>query len=237
MKLNERISHIPPLSPADEDDLIASAQKGDRDAACRIATAYLNLAWRIATEILEPLEGDEDRDVSDVIGEATLGVYEALERFDPSRNRPFAAYVEPWIRGRIFGWLRCCDGTRSVSRVRLPDGTREYQTPDETSLDAPLDLDDGTEGTLHDVLSGDQRDRALEDAAVNLAARNALDSLPPSERATVQAHLLYDLTFDEIAKQRGVSRQAVQQSMARGLQRLRIRLGRATDVASLLRAA
>lgn len=63
-------------------------------------------------------------EVDDLINIGTLGLIEALDRYDPSRGVPFRAYAEMRIRGAIVDALRQADWVpRSVRRraFRLDD--------------------------------------------------------------------------------------------------------------------
>lgn len=87
-------------------------------------------------------------DVDDLINIGTVGLIEALDRFDPSRGVPFRAYAEMRVRGAIVDALRASDWVpRSVRRksMKLETARTRLRThlgrdPDRAELARELEM-------------------------------------------------------------------------------------------------
>ena len=76
-----------------EEDLIRAAKSGDARAREELIERLLPLIVSIARSFRV-----EGVDFGDLIQEGCVGLLRALERFDPDRGTPFAAYATWWIR-------------------------------------------------------------------------------------------------------------------------------------------
>lgn len=86
----------PLLEPTEERELLARAKAGDRSAAEKLVTTHLALVWKLARAHRKPeLEPD------DLVSEGVLGLLEAIERFDMSRENRFNTYADWWVRARL----------------------------------------------------------------------------------------------------------------------------------------
>jgi RNA polymerase primary sigma factor len=81
------------LSTDELSDLAQLAVAGDAGARDRLVARCLPMVMRVA-------RGYAGRDVelADLVQEGVLGLLRALERFDPTRGVPFAAYAGWWLR-------------------------------------------------------------------------------------------------------------------------------------------
>lgn len=122
------------------------------------AEAYLPFVRKIATRIARRLPSSVD--VEDLVGAGTVGLMEALERYDPQGGRTFETYAEFRVKGAILDELRRNDplnrAARSVQtrieakKVAL---TSELGRPPETeevaaAMDTPVNKFMGTLGRL-----------------------------------------------------------------------------------------
>jgi RNA polymerase sigma factor (sigma-70 family) len=185
-----------PTAQDKQDDLIAAAQRGDLAATGRVAEMFLPLCAAAAREAGAPSSLLED-----AIAEGVCGLYRALRSYDPSRNRPFAAYARVVVRRWVAAWL-------ASEACAFPPGT--------VSIDAPLEGLDVE--SLHDVLPSD----AMIDDEHVISGRlgRALAGLPDADRHIVLRRAAGD-THETIATDLGVARQAVQQHEARAHRLLR----------------
>ena len=86
---------VRPLPRADlERRLIAAAKRGDRRAREELIEACLPLIAGVA----RVYRGAPSITRVELMQEGVVGVLRALERFDPSRGRPFWAYASWWVR-------------------------------------------------------------------------------------------------------------------------------------------
>jgi RNA polymerase sigma-32 factor len=105
-----RIRRIP-LLDAQQEHMLATRwrQHGDRAAADRLVTSHLRLVAKIAWGYR-----GYGLPMSDLISEGTLGMLEAVKRFDPERGFRLASYATWWIRRQIQDYV-----LRSWSLVRI----------------------------------------------------------------------------------------------------------------------
>jgi RNA polymerase sigma-32 factor len=86
----------PLLDATLERDLLAKAQAGDRSAARTIVESHLRLVVQVASSYAR-----DGLSVHDLIGEGMLGLLEAMQRFELSKNVRFASYAAFWVRAAV----------------------------------------------------------------------------------------------------------------------------------------
>jgi RNA polymerase sigma-32 factor len=175
-----QVGRVFPMSR--EEELAATTEylrTGDPRLASRIASANLRLVISVAM----PYARRSRLPVGDLVQEGTVGLMEAIRRYDPKRGVRFATYATFWIRALVLKYL--LDHCRLV-RAGRSRGDRERffngQPPtSELSLDAPL----GEEGrSLLDLLPAASRpDQDVEEAETRalvhrraIAFENRLDA-------------------------------------------------------------
>lgn len=142
-------------------------ETGDADAREQLILQYLSLAKYIAgrIKVKAPAHVEEE----ELLGWATLGLIDAVERFDPTRDLQFTTYASFRIRGTVLDHLRSLDwAPRSLrakarrleaARQKLLDTLgrlpREDELADELEItvDAVFDLETDIHGAY--VLSLD----------------------------------------------------------------------------------
>lgn len=126
-RLRAQAFSAPWLSAERERELLPRAQAGDRAAMAELCSSHLRLVVQIAVRYrqagLHP---------GDLAGEGTLGLIEAIRRFDLSQTTRLSTYAAWWIRARVREFvykqraLVCPPSTRGVrvARARLADAER-----------------------------------------------------------------------------------------------------------------
>lgn len=108
--LNE-IGQVPLLTADEEKELAVKVRGGDEDSRQKFIEANLRLVVFIAKRYAQ----NDPEHFLDLIQEGNLGLFRAVERFDPKREHRFSTYATYWIRQAI---------GRALSRnrtVRLPE--------------------------------------------------------------------------------------------------------------------
>ena len=104
------IKKFPFLEAEEEQRLVQRwKEKGDRAAAERLLTSYLRLVAKIARRYR-----GYGLPLSDLISEGTLGLMQAMDKFDPAKGSRLSTYAVWWIRASIKDYI-----LRSWSMVRL----------------------------------------------------------------------------------------------------------------------
>ncbi len=137
----------------------------DAQSRARLIEAYQPLVFKVVMHLRPP-----DGLVMDLIQEGTLGLIEAVERFDHLRGIRFSTFATYRIRGCVLNSLR---------RLR----PREYSLDSERQGDAALAArlpDPDTEDALLSV----------EDQALVVQVREAIDRLPARQRTILRATYL-----------------------------------------------
>ena len=97
-------------------DLWQQAAAGDERARERLMAANLNLVYHVARGVHRRLGGAVELD--ELVSAGTLGLAEAIDRFDPSRGLAFSTYAVPRIHGAVVDELRRLDHVPSSIRRR-----------------------------------------------------------------------------------------------------------------------
>ena len=95
------IRRYPLLSPEEEHDLaVRYKEYGDIQAAYRLVTGNLRLVVKLAREYQHASE-----QVLELIQEGSMGLMEAVQKFDPYRGVRFPSYAAWWIRAYMLRFL------------------------------------------------------------------------------------------------------------------------------------
>jgi RNA polymerase primary sigma factor len=92
----KEISQFPQLTPEEEKELGARAQKGDEEAVRKLIEANLRFVVSMAKKYAR-----SGYPLHELINEGNLGLIEAVSRFDPNRGVRFITYASWWIRQAI----------------------------------------------------------------------------------------------------------------------------------------
>lgn len=105
------ISKYQLLSADEEYELACKAAQGDRRAKDALLTANLRFVVKIAKEYT-----NRGLPLADLISEGNMGLYAAIERFEPSREVRLTSYAVWWIRQAILKAI-----SQKTRTIRLPE--------------------------------------------------------------------------------------------------------------------
>ncbi len=137
-------------------------RQGDVDSRLRLIEAYQPLVFKLVMQVRPPSPV-----LMDMIQEGTVGLIEAVERFDHERGVRFSTFATYRIRGRVLNSLR-----------------RDH--PVEYSLDQESQAELTLAGRLADP-SADAALASIEDATLVSQVWGVINALPERERAILQA--------------------------------------------------
>ncbi|MER3456702.1 MAG: RNA polymerase subunit sigma-70 [candidate division GAL15 bacterium] len=154
-------------------------ERGDLQARARLVEAYQPLVFKVVMGM-----GLPEAHLMDMIQEGTVGLIDAVERFDPARGFRFSTYASYRIRGAVLNALR-----RERAQAQW------------------LDDGDGSAAVLErleDATAAEALD-AVEDEVLAGQLAEGLVRLPPRERAVLAAFYLRLRSPQEAARELGVS--------------------------------
>jgi len=134
----------------------------DVESRLRLIEAYQPLVFKVVMTVRPP-----EAVVMDMIQEGTLGLIEAVERFDATRGVRFSTFATYRIRGRVLNALR-------------------RNRPSAVSVDFDDEADQSLAARLADPAS-DAALRSVEDEVAAVQLREAMAALPARERVILHA--------------------------------------------------
>lgn len=197
----------------------------------RLIECYLRLAHVAAGKFFR-MRPDHAVSFSDYLQYARLGLVEAIDGFDPTREASFETYSSYRVRGAILSGLAReseVAAQRTFWRTRLEERVEQLGPPQ--SLDAERELEEITrmlEGLATSYFT-DERDDLVDDAphsnphaATELAQlREAVEKLPARERLVIRRHYFDHREFRVIARELTVTPGRVSQLHAQALGHIR----------------
>jgi len=185
----------------------------------------------------------------DLVSAGMVGLIEAADRYDGSRQEPFLSFAEHRIRGAILDELRRGDimprRVRQLAR-KITAAIRELEKDGEPANDQRVadalgvSVDQYRNGLAQLVhvelapLDGEEARLVANDAAPDVQAdhretlsriRAALDHMEARDVTILGLHYVEDLTYQEIADTLKITPSRVCQLLWRAVERLRTHLG------------
>lgn len=180
------------LSREEEEELWKQYKEQDLlEARQSLIEHYQPLVFREAMKY-----GLQEAVTLDLIQEGTVGLMEAVERFDPSQGVAFSLYALHRVRGRMLNFLR-----RNGSEVLLDDGEEEKVFLTEAIPDTAFE--------------------SADKSVLNMAVSHAVSRLPVKEQDVIRRVYLNEQTAQETAHAMDVSTVYVYRLEKRGIRRLR----------------
>lgn len=178
-------------SGGEDADLAARAARGDE----RAFTALMRIHKTGLFQLVRRLTG-EDEAAEDIVQDCFVGLWRAMDRYDP--NLPFGAWARRAAINRTRDWARRRKVRRFISGLLGDSG-----------LDAEMT---GDTAPSPERQAGDRRELAR--------VQRALDALPAKLKEPVVLTALEGLTYGEAAIILDVSVKAVETRIARARRRL-----------------
>ncbi|MEN6568196.1 MAG: sigma-70 family RNA polymerase sigma factor [Veillonellales bacterium] len=138
----------------------------------------------------------------DIIQEGTVGLIEAVERYDPGRGVAFSLFAFHRIRGRMLNYMER-EGKRSLAY-----------------MDSPLDGDSATLGELLVDPAPDVSRQAEQNILVE-QVKKALERLPIKEQMVLSGVYLEDREPKQLAEKLDMSISHVYRLQKQGIRRIR----------------
>lgn len=180
------------LSREEEEELWKQYKEKDLlEARQSLIEHYQPLVFREAMKY-----GLQEAVTLDLIQEGTVGLMEAVERYDPSLGVAFSLYALHRVRGRMLNFLR-----KNGAEVLLEDGEEEKVFLTEAIPDTAFE--------------------SADKSVLNMAVSHAVSRLPMKEQDVIRRVYLNEQTAAETANAMDVSTAYVYRLEKRGIRRLR----------------
>ena len=180
----------PPLSPEEEETLLAELAEGKLEIRQKLVERNLRLVVYIAKKFENTGVGLED-----LISIGTIGLMKGVNTFNTDKNIKLATYASRCIENEILMYLR-----------------RSNRIKTEVSIDEPLNQDgDGNELLLSDILGteADITSRRIEDEVDKQLLRASIEKLNARERNIMELRFGFisgdEKTQKEVADMMGIS--------------------------------
>lgn len=201
----DELKQVKMLSPEEEGRLWRAYKKtGDEACRARLIESYQPLVFKIAM-----LWRVEESTMLDIIQEGTIGLIEAVERYDESRGVAFSLFAYHRIRGRMLNYME-------------QEGKKEH-----TSIDMTLHNADGqvTLGEMIEDPSVPAHELAEQNALMAEVSR-ALERLPVKEQLVLSGVYLEDREPKRLAEEMNLSPSHIYRLQKQGIRRVRGMLSR-----------
>lgn len=186
------LSTLTKLSREEEEELWKQYKEKDLlEARQSLIEHYQPLVFREAMKY-----GLQEAVTLDLIQEGTVGLMEAVERYDPSLGVAFSLYALHRVRGRMLNFLR-----KNGAEVLLEDGEEEKVFLTEAIPDTAFE--------------------SADKSVLNMAVSHAVSRLPLKEQDVIRRVYLNEQTAAETADAMDVSTAYVYRLEKRGIRRLR----------------
>lgn len=199
MELDEylrELGRVKLLEPEEERELWRRCKEdADEEARKRLIEAYQPLVFRSAAPYRSM------RSIMDILQEGTVGLIEAVEKYDPLYGTAFSLYAIHRIRGRMRDFLRR-EGRTELSCIE--DGTGEGVQWD---------------GALTDMGPSVQEQAEVHELILQL--RQAMDRLPMKERTVLEGVYLRSEEVRDVAEELHLSISHIYRLQKSGIRRVR----------------
>ena len=189
-------------------------------------------------------------DTDDLIGYGTLGLIDAVDKFDTNKNVKFETYASLRIRGSILDAIRKLDWVPRTLRKKQKEIDKIYielecklgRTPKDEEMAERLQLsvemyyETLKEVNISGLISIDEYmyqfeaikdknalipEKYIEEEEIKNALANFIDSLPDRERKVICLYYYEELTLKEISRILEVSESRISQIHTKAVSRLR----------------
>ena len=223
--------------PADEENRLWQqlVERRDYSARLRLINHYLPLA-RKTSAILFARRPSSDLEFADYMQYATLGLLEAIDKYDPTKNASFTTYASYRIRGAVLNGIeKTSERTaqysfkRRIKRERLESLSTDVSH--ELSADLFVEMVDVAVGLAlgymledsgmyhHGDETARQDDpyRCLEISRIRERFQLIVEALPEKEQLIIKYHYYENINFNVIANILGITKGRVSQLHSRAL--------------------
>lgn len=233
-----------PLGPQAAEQVLWQRHLEQHDPVAREELILLHLPYaRAVAAGLYRQHVHHEVDLQEYVQWATLGLIEALDRYDPARGAQFKTYAHARMKGAVRNGLEhISERQEQISLHRKLASERLAAAQGERCLVDASRASSGLIGTMAEISAGlilsfmlddtgmlDTPGQALPDGCYESVAfkheqqrlHHLIALLTPREQSVVRLHDLQGLTYEDIAQSLGITKGRVSQLHEQALTRLR----------------
>jgi RNA polymerase primary sigma factor len=209
----DELKKYKPISREKERKLLFKAKNGDLDAQNEILTSNLRFVFNVASRYK-----GQGAAISDLISEGNLGLFKAIQKFNPEKDVKFISYAVWWVRNSMQEFIKKRQACLNIEK-------------DEDTLNIPLtsnkipDTEDEWVERKDAVLS-DEEDEAKRELHKNQRkiVNELLGILEGREKYIVEQYYgigCKEKNIEEIGRELGITKERVRQIKLSCLNKLR----------------
>jgi RNA polymerase sigma factor for flagellar operon FliA len=221
---------------SEEQQLWINHQNGkDRAAHQQLFFRYAPWSRAVARDVYRRIRIPQ-MDWNDYAQNATIGLLEAMSRYDMNRGIEFMAYAKPRVRGAVFNGLRSFlseaaqregRGERLHDRIDSFDSSSSEDALSQiistvTGMGLGMLLD--SSASVDFFSSGSDSHAAVEKHQMDALLAKAIEQLPEREKLVVTLHYFQHMPFVEIANLLGVTKGRVSQIHKSAMEKSKVML-------------
>jgi RNA polymerase sigma factor FliA len=222
------------MSVVSEERLLWTSHRSgnNRSAHQQLFFRYAPWSRAIARDVYRRIRIPQ-MDWNDYAQNATIGLLEAMNRYDENRGIEFMAYAKPRVRGAVFNGLRLFlseTGRREESASRLYERLDSFEaTSSDDSLSQVISSVAGmglgllldSSASMDFFSTGSDSSVSLEKHQMGQQLEKVINELSEKEKLVVNLHYYQHMPFVEIAELLGVTKGRVSQIHKSAIQQSR----------------
>lgn len=204
---------------------------GERDKASRDALILMHASWArlVARDVFLRVRS-RNTEWSEFTQNATLGLIEAVDRYDPERGVEFRTFARHRVRGAVFNglrqlWAQGIVAANDSNLARSESLSEDGDDPLESFVSWTVGVGIGYLLDVASLPEGDVYSRGpyatLEHDQRRQLLKELVGLLPERESMILTLHYFQHIPFVEIARLLNITKGRVSQLHKQGIQRLR----------------
>lgn len=193
------------ITPAESTELTQRMSAGDVAARNRLIEGNL----RFVIQVARSYQG-MGLELEDLIGFGNIGLFEAADRFDASKNVKFITFAVWYIRAEIQKALN------DMSRVvRIPSHKTQTEAQSIKSIHTPVGDDENKETYADRYLAADAVKSSRDRSDMHFDLNRALGQLKPKQEEAIRRNygfgFEYEQSMEQIAEEMGITGERARQ--------------------------
>jgi RNA polymerase sigma factor for flagellar operon FliA len=220
-------------------------REGELKAREHLVQRYLWLAKSTAMKVFRDHQWG-DLDPRDLVQHATVGLLEALDRFDPDIGASFASFAKKRIQGAVLdGMMSNCEArsqlaaAREMRRERISSLANNTESGPRDRLAKMVDVAIGlaigvmlgdTAMFVDETRSVDGPYASGEAVVMREQFRQIVEGIPEQQRTVIRYHYYHEMSFTHIDDLLGVTKARISQIHTKALAEIRRRFAQASSL-------